>query len=60
MGQKVIQQLGFGENLDYRLHPETISPLFADFHFIQKNCLYSVWYGCSAQTSPKSWFGKHE
>jgi len=23
-------QLGFGGNLRYRLHPETISPLFAD------------------------------
>jgi len=28
MGQKVI--LRFGGNRDYRLHPETISPLFAD------------------------------
>jgi len=28
MGQKVI--IGFGGNLSYRLHPETISPLFAD------------------------------
>jgi len=26
MGQKVT----FGGNLDYRLHPETISPSFAD------------------------------
>jgi len=30
MGQKVILQLGFGGNLDCRLHPETISSLFAD------------------------------
>jgi len=29
MGQKVII-LGFGGNLGYRLHPDTISPLFAD------------------------------
>jgi len=29
-------------------------------HFIQNNCLYSVWYGCSAETSPIRWFGKHE
>jgi len=28
MGQKVI--IGFGWNLDYRLDPEIISPLFAD------------------------------
>jgi len=28
MGQKVM--LGFGRNVGYRLHPETISPLFAD------------------------------
>jgi len=28
MGQKVIT--GFGVNLTYRLHPGTISPLFAD------------------------------
>jgi len=29
MGQKAII-IGFGGNLGYRLHPETISPLFAD------------------------------
>jgi len=29
MGQKVI--IRFRRNLGYRLHPETISPLFADF-----------------------------
>jgi len=29
MGQKVII-IGFGGNLGYRLHPETISPLFAE------------------------------
>jgi len=29
MGQKVI--IGFGWNLGYRLDPETISSLFADF-----------------------------
>jgi len=29
MGQKVMI-IGFCGNLDYRLHPETISPLFAD------------------------------
>ena len=28
-GKKVII-IGFGGNLGYRLHPETISPLFAD------------------------------
>jgi len=28
MGQKVM--IMFGGNLGYRLHPETISPLFAD------------------------------
>jgi len=26
--------IGFGRNLGYRLHPETISPLFADLSFI--------------------------
>jgi len=25
--------IGFGGNLGYRLHPETISPLFADLSF---------------------------
>jgi len=30
MGQKVIITVGFGGNLGYRLHPETISPHFAD------------------------------
>jgi len=30
MDQKVILYLGFSGNLGYRLHPETISPLFAD------------------------------
>jgi len=32
MGQKVIA-MGFGGNLGYRLHPETISLLFADLSF---------------------------
>jgi len=26
--------IGFGRNLGYRLHPETISPLFAELSFI--------------------------
>jgi len=30
VGQKVIITVCFGGNLGYRLHPETISPLFAD------------------------------
>jgi len=30
MGQKVIIT-GFGGNLGYRMHPEIMSPLFADF-----------------------------
>jgi len=53
-------QLGFGEDLDYRPHSGKISPLFADLsfvhyaclrlcsaivHFIQNNCLYFVCYG---------------
>jgi len=53
VGQKVI--ITFGGNLDYRLHPETNSPLFADLsptmhirsctaivHFIRNNCLHYV------------------
>jgi len=53
MGQKVITNLG------YRLHPETISPLFADLsstthcsaivRFIQNNCICFVRYGWAAQ-----------
>ena len=31
MVKKIIVTVGFGGNLGYRLHPGTISPLFADF-----------------------------
>jgi len=53
--------LGFGGNLGYCLHPGNISPLFAELsftthvdlcsailHFMPKNCLYFVYYDCSA------------
>jgi len=40
--------------------PRMLKIVFPHFHFIQNNFFYSVWYGWSAQTSPKCWCGKHE
>jgi len=71
MDQKVIIRFWWecGLSSASRNHLTTFCRPFAHYaclrlcsaiaHFIQ-NSLYFVWYGWSAQTSPKRWFGKHE
>jgi len=72
MGQRVIIRFWWESGLSSasRNCLTTFCGLFAHYvclrlssaivHFIQNNCLYSVCYGWSAQTSSKRWFWEHE